>query len=322
MTLNQLRAFLAAARRESFTAAAHEMQISQAAVSELVRRLEEEHGVTLFNRGRRTLVLTAAGQELVPHAEQAVTAADNGARALRSVQSLRGGVATFGVLRNADYYLLSGLVASFHEAHPNVRTRMVGLNSVQVAGEVAAGTLEAGLVVLPIDDDGLIVTPLARDEVVFASADPARLQSPMTVQRLAETRLILYDAHSGWRDPTRRQIAERAASAGVKLEPWIEVEHVETALNLVANGAGDTFTSRAVASSSACPLGVGIVTFDQPIYDTIALIRRENRPLSPATREIARLAQQMLRDSDRVQAISGETRDWLSSGQPGLSNQS
>ena len=181
---------------------------------------------------------------------------------------------------------------------------MVGLNSVQVAGEVAAGTLEAGLVVLPIDDDGLIVTPLARDEVVFASADPARLQSPMTVQRLADTRLILYDAHSGWRDPTRRQIAERAASAGVKLEPWIEVEHVETALNLVANGAGDTFTSRAVASSSACPAGVGIVAFDQPIYDTIALIRRENRPLSPATREIARLAQQMLRASDRVQAIA------------------
>jgi DNA-binding transcriptional LysR family regulator len=312
VTLNQLRAFLAAARTGSFTAAAQEMQVSQAAVSELVRRLEQEHDVSLFQRGRRALVLTAAGQELVPHAEQSITAADNASRALHSVQSLSGGVATFGVLRNADYYLLSGLVARFHKAHPNVRTRMVGLNSVQVANEVAAGTLEAGLVVLPVATDGLIVTPLVRDEVLFVSQNPDRLTAPMTVERLAQIRLVLYDAHSGWQDPTRRQIAERAALAGLKLQPWIEVEHVETALNLVATGAGDTFTSRAVTASTACPAGLGVVPFDPPIYDTIALIRRENRPLSPATREIALLAQQMLHASDRVEDLPGMADDWLS----------
>lgn len=316
MTLNQLRAFLSAARTGSFTAAAQEMQLSQAAISELVRRLEQEHDVILFQRGRRTLVLTAAGQELLPHAEHSVAAADDASRALRSVQSLRGGVATFGVLRNADYYLLSGLVARFHEAHPNVRTRMVGLNSVQVAGEVADGTLEAGLVVLPVATEGLIVTPLVRDEVVFISSDPEHLTAPMTMQGLAQTRLILYDAHSGWRDPTRRQIAERAALAGLKLQPWIEVEHVETALNLVAAGAGDTFTSRAVAAGPACPAGLGIVPFDPPIYDTIALIRQRNRPLSPATREIARLAMEMLHASDRVEDLPAIADDWLSGRRP------
>jgi DNA-binding transcriptional LysR family regulator len=311
VTLNQLRAVLAAARTGSFTAAARELQLSQAAVSELVRRLEHEHGVAVFQRGRRTLVLTAAGQELVPYAEQAVAAADDAARALRSVQSLHGGVATFGVLRNADYYLLSGLVARFHEAHPHVRTRMVGLNSVQVAGEVAAGTLEAGLVVLPVATEGLIVTPLVRDEVVFVSARHDQLDAPMTVERLARTRLVLYDAHSGWRDPTRRQIAERAALAGIALRPWIEVEHVETALNLVAAGAGDTFTSRAVVAGPACPPSLGVVPFDPPIYDTIALVRGVDRPLSPATRAIALLAQQMLRDSDRVEDLPGVAEDWL-----------
>jgi DNA-binding transcriptional LysR family regulator len=305
VTLNQLRAVLAAARAGSFTAAAQELRLSQAAVSELVRRLEQEHDVTLFQRGRRTLVLTAAGQELIPYAEQAVAAADDASRALRSVKSLHGGVATFGVLRNADYYLLSELVSRFHAAHPHVRARMVGLNSVQVASEVAAGTLEAGLVVLPVAADGLIVTPLVRDEVVFVSASAERVAEPMTVERLARTKLILYDAYSGWRDPTRHQLAERAALAGLTLQPWIEVEHVETALHLVASGAGDTFTSRAVVAGPACPPGLGVTAFDPPIYDTIALIRRENRPLSPATREIARLAQQMLEESDRVEALPG-----------------
>ena len=318
MTLNQLRAVLAAARSGSFTAAAKELRLSQAAISELVRRLEQEHDVVLFQRGRRTLVLTAAGQELIPYAEQAVAAADDAARALRSVQSLSGGVATFGVLRNADYYLLSGLVARFHEAHPLVRTRMVGLNSVQVAAEVAAGTLEAGLVVLPVDTEGLIATPLVRDEVVFVTSRAEQAAAPMTVERLAQTPLILYDAHAGWRDPTRHQIAERAALAGLTLEPWIEVEHVETALNLVATGAGATFTSRAVVASPGCPPGLAVAAFDPPIYDTIALVRRENRPLSPATREIALLAQQMLRESDRVEVLPPAADDWLAA--PGRSS--
>ena len=301
MTLNQLRAFLAAVRTGSFTAAAAHLDITQASVSELVRRLEVEYEVQLFVRGHRQLVLTAAGQELVPFAEQSVLGADSGVQAIRSLRELTGGVATFGVLRNADYYLLADLVDRFSQKYPNVRIRLVGLNSVHVAAAVCEGRLEAGLVVLPIDDDGLIVTPLARDEVVYASADPTRLHEPKTIADLAATRLILYDAHAGWTDPTRRQFAERAQLAGCKLDPWIEVEHVEAALKLVSRGIGDTFVSRAVAGSPACPPNVGIVPFAEPLYDTVAFIRRKSTPMSLATRELAHLAQQMLRDNPALE---------------------
>jgi len=299
VTLNQLRAVLAAARTGSFTAAAAELGLAQASVSELIRRLEEEHGTQVFVRGPRELTLTAAGTELLVYAEQAVAAADGAALALRSVHALEGGLATFGVLRNADYYLLSDLVEQFHSRYPGVRVRLVGLNSVDVAAAVREGKLEAGLVVLPIDDTGLRVTTLMRDEVVYASAHPELPPEPVTIERLAAARLILYDAHTGWADPTRRQLLDRARLAGLKLEPWIEVEHVEAALNLVARGVGDTFLSRAVARSQACPPGIRTVAFAEPVYDTIALIRRESRPLSPATREIARLARQMLSSGAR-----------------------
>jgi DNA-binding transcriptional LysR family regulator len=295
VTLNQLRSFLAAVRTGSFTAAAAELSITQASVSELVRRLEEEQKVQLFTRRHHQLVLTAAGQELMGHAEQAVSAADDGIRALQSLRTLSGGVATFGMLRNADYYLLADLVEQFHREHPQVRVRLVGLNSVQVAAAVSDGQLEAGIVVLPIDDEGLAVTPLGRDEVVYASADPARVRTPVSIDDLADARLILYDAHAGWRDPTRRQVAERSQLVGVKLEPWIEVEHVEAALKLVSRGIGDTFISRAVATSPACPGNVSTVSFEPPLYDTVAFIQRESAPLSPATRELGRLARQMLR---------------------------
>jgi DNA-binding transcriptional LysR family regulator len=294
MTLNQLRAFLAAARTGSFTAAAGELMVAQASVSELIRRLEDELGLPLFGRGGRRLMMTPAGTELLPYADQAVAAADGGAQAVRAMHALGGGVATFGLLRNADFYLLSDLVEQFLERHPLVRVRMVGLNSVETAAAVAAGELEAGLVVLPIDDDGLFVTPLLRDEVFYASANPENVRIPMTIQQLGDARLVLYDAHYGWKDPTRRQLLERAQLAGVKLEPWIEVEHVESALELALRGIGDTIVCRAVINGSTFPAGLFTTPFADPLYDTVALVQRENAVLSPATREFARLAQRTL----------------------------
>ena len=292
MTLHQLQAFLAAARSGSFTSAAAQLAVAQASVSELIRRMEEELGMTLFRRGGRRLVLTSAGTELLPYAEQAVAAADGGRQAVHAMRTLGGGVATFGLLRNADYYLLSDLVEQFMMAHPQVRVRMVGLNSVETAAAVASGELEAGLVVLPVDDEGLVVTPLTRDEVFYVSSTP--IPAPVTMADLSRARLVLYDAHYGWSDPTRRQLLERAHLAGVRIEPWVEVEHVESALHLVARGMGDTIACRAVAESAAFPAGLQVAPFAEPIYDTIALVHRTSAVLSPAARELARLAEQSL----------------------------
>ena len=237
---------------------------------------------------------TPAGTELRPYAEQAVAAADGGAQAIRNMQALGGGVATFGLLRNADFYLLSDLVELFLERHPTVRVRMVGLNSVETAAAVAAGELEAGLVVLPIDDDGLSVTPLLRDEVFYASSDPARVAEPMTIERFSRAKLVLYDAHYGWTDPTRRQLLERAQLAGLKIEPWIEVEHVESALNWSPEASGTPWSARQSAAVRCSLRRCCTVPFAEPLYDTIALVQRVNGLLSPGTRELAKLAQRML----------------------------
>lgn len=308
MTLNQLRAFLAAARTGSFTAAAAELSVAQASVSELIRRLEEELGVALFGRGARRLVMTPAGSELLPYADQAVAAVDAGAAAVQAMRTLGGGVATFGLLRNAPFYLLSDLVEQFLAQHPMVRVRMVGLNSVETAAAVAAGDLEAGLVVLPIDDGGLTVTPLLRDEVHYVSATPEHIRSPVTTEQFCGARLVLYDAHYGWKDPTRRQLLERAQLAGLKLEPWIEVEHVESALELVGRGIGDTIVPGAIIDSPSFPADLVTTTFAEPLYDTIALVQRDTAVLSPATREFARLAQQALTGSATAAARASVPR--------------
>lgn len=294
MTLNQLRAFLAVTRLGSFSAAAEWLQMTQPSISELVRRLEEEYAVKLFVRGPRRLSMTTAGDSLLPWAEQAVQAADQADRSLRSLTSLTGGVAIFGLLRNANYYFLSQLIETFHERYPEVRLKIVGLNSVEVADAVIAGDLEAGLVVLPLDVEGLEVVPLIRSEVLFVSADASGTAQPMTIEALAKTRLVLYDAHYGWRDPTRRQLQSRAQLAGVSLNAVVEVEHVESALGVVLAGGGDSIVSQAIVSSSAFPIGLHTSRFSPPLFDTIAVVQRRGAVLSPATRELSRLAQTIL----------------------------
>ncbi len=293
-SLVQLRVFATAARVGSFTAAAAELHMAQPSVSEFVRRLEDEYGTRLFVRGGRRLVLTESGETLLPVAVKVTSSADEADRTLRAITSLEGGTASFGLLRNAKYYRLEALLAQFHQRYPSVRLRIVGLNSVEVASAVTDGELEAGLVVLPIDADGLTDTVLSREEVLYTSADPEHVRRPPTIEDLAARKLVLYDAHYGWRDPTRRQVLERASLAGVHLDPIVEVEQVESALSLVAAGIGDSFVSRAVAESGSCPPELLFVPFAEPLYDTIALVQREGAVLSPATAEIVRLSLAML----------------------------
>lgn len=293
-TITQLRAFLVAGTVGSFTATAKELGLTQPTVSELVRKLEDEHELALFVRTGRKLVLTSAGEELFPWARRVVESADGANEALRALRGIEGGVASFGVLRNAPFYFLSDLAERFHQEHPGVRTRLVGQNSFEVAEAVRSGELEAGLVVLPIPDHDLDVKPLMRDEVLWASADPSRTAIPMTMAAIKEAPLILYDAYYGWNDPTRRQLAARAQVAGVRLEPMIEVENIDSALGLVSRGVGDTIVSKAVTRHSIFPANVQTVGFAEPIFDTIALITRQNATLSPVTAKLAIMATTMM----------------------------
>ncbi|MGO1975486.1 MAG: LysR family transcriptional regulator [Propionibacteriaceae bacterium] len=294
MTLTQLRAFLSAALLGSFTSAAEDLGTTQPTISELVRKLEAQYGLTLFRRGGRRLHLTAAGEELLPWAQRTIDSVNGGAVALQSLHGLTGGSVSVGVLRNAPYYFLPDLIDTFHRDHPGVRLRLIGQNSAEVASGVRAGTLEAGVVVLPIDDEGLEVTPLLRDEVLWVSREPAHVARPVTIEHIAECPLIIYDAHYGWSDPTRRQLAERAQAKGLRLEPVIEVEMISPALELVRRGVGETLVSRTIAARDDFPPELHTGPFDPPLFDTIAAIKRRGSALAPATAELMRIASQMV----------------------------
>jgi DNA-binding transcriptional LysR family regulator len=294
MTLQQLTYFLAAATHGSFSSAAASLHMAQPSLSEQVRRLEAELGVSLFARAGRRLELTEAGNLLLPHAERTLAAAEETVASVREVRTLSGGSVSFGTFGSAHHYLLTGLVQDFRAQHPKVRLRILGQNSSEVADAVREGHLEAGLIVLPVDDRGLDVRTTMREEIHYVSADPDHLRRPMTIEALASAELILHEVRWPTSDPTRRQLVARAQAAGVIIEPQVEVEYLTAALDLAARGLGDTVAPRSVVIGRGYGRRLGSVSFDPPLYDTFAFITRRNAHLSPATRAVISIAERRI----------------------------
>ena len=124
----------------------------------------------------------------------------------------------------------------------------------------------------------------------------------MTIERLAEAPLILYDARCGADDPTRRQLAERAQRAGVTIEPRDRgrVRRGGARPRRCA-GSGDTIGARRVALGRALRAAAAPASpFDPPLYDTFAFITRRDAHLSPATRAFMELAEERLAGARRA----------------------
>ena len=284
--MQQIRCFCAALELGSFTAAADALRVSQPAVAEQVRKLEQALGADLFVRAGRGVVPTDAGRAFAEHAARSLRAAEDAADSVGELTAIRGGTIALGIFGDPAAWHVDELVTAFLRRHPGVSVRLVGRNSSEVVERVRRGELEAGGILLPIDDERLEVRPIVRDEVLYVSAAPERTRLPATIERLAATPLVFYDAASADEDPIRRQLAERAQALGIRLQPKVEVELKDVALRLVAAGVGDTYLPSAYTRAPYYPAGLSTASFSPPLYDTFAIITRAGARLSPGVREL------------------------------------
>jgi DNA-binding transcriptional LysR family regulator len=286
LSLQQIRCFCAALELGSFTAASRALGVSQPAVAEQIRKLEQALGTDLFVRAGRGVVGTEAGHAFAEHAARSLRAVEDAADSVGELSALRTGTLAVGIFGEPSAWRVEELAGAFLRRHPDVSVRLIGRNSSAVVELVRRGELEAGVVLLPIDDDKLSVRPIVRDEVLYVSASSERTRHAATIEQLAATPLVFYDAESADRDPIRRQLAERAQAHGVRLEPKVEVELKDLALRLVAAGIGDTYLPSAYTHAPYYPKGLSTASFSPAIYDTFAIITRAGRRLSPGVREL------------------------------------
>lgn len=229
--------------------------------------------------------LTAEGRVFLEHAER-VLAASEEARASVGRGTRAGRVLTLGMTRNAPHYPVENLIAIVATTMPEVRLRLPGGNSSTVANAVREGELDAAVVILPVEPRGLLVRPLFADEVLLVTMDHERARRPVELSSLTSRPLILYDASSGFADPTRRQLVSRAQAADIDLAYRFEVEHVETAVRLAARGLGDTIAPSAATQQPWFPSELLTAPFAQPIFDHFAVITRTGPEPVGAMREL------------------------------------
>lgn len=298
VSLHQLRCFLATYEHGSLTAAADELGYAQPSVSEQVRALEKSVGAPLFRRVGRGVVPTTIATTIRPHAEQALAAADATMRAARSAVALESGTIRFGMFGAARLYAGSKIVAEVLERHPGVRVELVGQHSHEVQEELRRGRLEAALIaVTNLESEGIHVTPVARDELVYISADHDRLSTPVTAARLAKATLVMPE--TTWRatDSVRIVLRKFLHEAGHNPQTRVEVEETETAVDLVGAGFGDSVIPRGAAEELLPRLAphVGLVSLRPKQYDVMAIVHRSGAVLSPAAELMIDLATRHIR---------------------------
>jgi DNA-binding transcriptional LysR family regulator len=282
----------------SLTRAAESLGLAQPSLSEQIRLLERGLSATLFQRVGRGVVPTEAARALEPHAQQALDAVDQGGRAVESAGNAVTGTIRFGLFGAAHLYLASQLVADMRDRFPHARLALVGQNSMDTIDRVRRGHLEAALVALPIEDSTLQVHPVVRDEIVYVSADPEHVTGPVRPADLAAATLVLSEATWGDEDYTRRQLRQAVQSVGGSLRAVIEVENVETALEVAALGIADAITARSVLRRQQSKLAAPLcsASLEPRLYDHFAIVHRPNTMLSRPIQAVIAMATARMRE--------------------------
>lgn len=301
LSLHQLRCFLATYEQGSLTRAADQLGYAQPSVSEQIRLLERSLDVQLFQRVGRGVVPTPEAETLRPHAEEVLESVAATERAMASARTLETGTIRFGMFGTSRLYASADLIADVLERYPGVRVELIGQNSLDVQEDLRRGRLEAAMIaVANLTSEGMTITPVARDELVYISSDPERLASPVTAHRLTQASLVM--AETTWResDSTRLILRQMLHETGRNPATRIEVEDVETAVELVERGLADSVINKGAARQLLPRMApnTGWVSLRPKQYDTVAIVHRAGARLSPAARLMIELA------TARIQAIS------------------
>ncbi|MDQ7040988.1 MAG: LysR substrate-binding domain-containing protein [Rhodothermus sp.] len=196
MELRALRYLLAVAEAGNFTRAAERCFVSQPALSQQIRKLEEELGEVLVDRSLTPVRLTAAGEVVVAHARRMLAELAAMRVALDELQGLRRGHLIIGAVQTVRTYLMPYAVTTFARTYPDVRLQVLELPADEVEAGVLEGRFHLGLSFVPTVQEGLDTEPLFTEELVLIVPPDHALagQQVVPLEVLAQTPLALLPA--------------------------------------------------------------------------------------------------------------------------------
>jgi LysR family transcriptional regulator, carnitine catabolism transcriptional activator len=285
VNLRHLRVFIAVAEAGNFTRAAEELLLSQSSLTVTIRQLEEDLGVTLFNRTTRQVHITADGEKFLGEARRVVDEFDRMIAGMRLSASQQGGTVRIAVLPSVAIRLMPDIITQFHETHDDIRIQLRDDNARGLHRQVRENEVDFGISNMWRDYPELEYAPLTQDRfgVVCRKDDPlAANKGPVSWSDIDPERLFIMAADTGIYS-TLKEILELE---NLLIRTAGEVLVMVTLLEMVRVGLGVTVLPE-LAKPRATVSDLMFLPLVQPVVKRkLCLIRRRNEPLSSGARRV------------------------------------
>lgn len=237
--LRQLRQFVAVAEELHFHRAAARLHMSQPPLTAAIRKLEDEVGSALIQRGNRTLGLTAAGAVLLEQARLTLQQAAHALAATRDAAAGHTGAVRLGYVGSALYGRLPQVIRAFRSHHPQVRLELIEATSSQQVALLRAQRLDVGVLIPPVFEAGdMQLQDFDTDHLAIALPRAHRMAqgAPVALAALAAEPFVLWPAREG--QGFHAQVIRLCAAAGFVPQVVQEAHGMHAVLSLVAVEAG------------------------------------------------------------------------------------
>jgi DNA-binding transcriptional LysR family regulator len=289
MELRHLRTIAAVARHGSFTKAAEELYLAQSAISQQIRRLEQELGVEVFRRTSRSVELTAEGRVILGYAQRVLAEVDGLHSELEELTGLLRGQLRIGGVYPTGPYDLFGMLADFRAEHPGVAIHMVEDTQDGVLEALRADELDCAFTALNPDALGneFAATLLWEEEIVVAlpHGHPLSARKQVTFDELATEDLIAYRENSALRRRLERAMADR----GLEPRNAFICTEMGAVRGLASKGLGVAVIPRSIAEQPGPPIELRPIGPERLTWP-IALVWRASRRQTPAGKAFLKVA--------------------------------
>ena len=262
MTLTELKYVVAVAETRHFGHAAERCCVSQPSLSASVKNLEEELGVRLFERGKRGVFLTEAGEQIVAQARRALEEAERVKTVARQGRDPLKGVLRLGIIHTVAPYLLPDLVGALRRGAPGMPLDVEENTTATLDRMLKAGELDAVILALPYDGPGIETLPLYEEafRVVAPAKHALARKKIVAVEELDAGELLLLPVGHCFRD----QVLDACHEFSRPPEAGRQGNSLETLRSMVASGLGVTvLPATALTARHANPL-IKTIEFSAP----------------------------------------------------------
>ena len=283
MELWQLEVFMAVAGERSFSRAGNRLGRTQPAISAAIKLLEDELGERLFDRMGKAVKLTRAGELLTDYARRLLRLREEAMLAVGELRGLNRGTLSLGANETTCLYLLPEVLASFKQTYPQVQVDIHRAISRAITKKVLDGSLDFGIVTMPVTDGRLETITIHQDELALIVGPAHRLARRRAVEmrELDEEPFILHRVGT----TTRERLVNHFSDGGVTIKVTMELESIETIKRFVSIGMGISIVPRLCIAREIQDGSLRALTIrDARFHRQLGLIYNKGRYLSQAAR--------------------------------------